>query len=65
MQFQKTDDNEGNCGHLENEQNSYPDFNSYAFGIRSVRDILQESVPGQRIIKAYDRQKELSEKNEK
>lgn len=38
------------------------DLVSYAFVLRSLKDILQECVQGQRIIKAYARKKELSEK---
>jgi len=35
---------------------------SNEFCLRTVKDILQECVAGQRIMKAYARQKELSEK---
>jgi len=35
---------------------------SNEFRLRAMKDILQECVAGQRIIKAYARQKELSEK---
>lgn len=35
---------------------------SSGFRLRTIKDVLQESVPGQRIIKAYAREKQLTEK---
>lgn len=40
---------------------TYSDSSS-GFQLRTIKDILQECVLGQRIIKAYAREKQLSEK---